>query len=342
MTFVALIPKKTGAMEIKDFCPISLVSGVYKIISKVLTSWLKSVLGKLVSQMQSAFVPSRQILDSILMANECVDSKIRYAGYGEPGLICKLDLEKAYDHISWDFLLYMLERFGFGERRRGWIYQCVSTVWFLVLINGTLEDFVGSSRGVRQGDSLSPLLFVVVMEVFSRMMNVAVERELLTGFSVGSRPSEAMEVTHLLFVDDTLIFCEPTVEQIQNLRCLLLCFEAASGLKINLSNSTIVLIGVVGNLKVLSSILGCGVDSLLLTYLGLPLGANHRDSSIWDAIIGKKEAKLAGWKRMYLSKGGRLTLIKSMISNMPTYYLSLFQIPVRMAKRVEKIQRYFL
>ena len=95
-TFVALIPKKVGTMEIKDFCPISLMSGVYKIILKVLTSRLKSVMGKLVSQTQSAFVPGRQILDSILMANECMDSR----GSREPGLICKLDLAKAYDHIN--------------------------------------------------------------------------------------------------------------------------------------------------------------------------------------------------------------------------------------------------
>jgi hypothetical protein len=88
---------------------------------------------------------------------------------------------------------------------------------------------------VRQGDPLSPLLFVVVMEAFSRMMNVAMEREVLTGFSVGSRPSEAIEVSHILFADDTLIFCEPKVEQMQNMRCLLLCFEPALGLKINLS-----------------------------------------------------------------------------------------------------------
>jgi hypothetical protein len=338
-TFVALIPKKAGAMEIKDFRPISLISGVYKIISKVLTSRLKSVMGKLVSQTQSAFVPGRQILDSIFMANECVDSRIRS---GEPGLICKLDLEKAYDHINWDFLLYMLERFGFGDRWRGWMYQCVSTVRFSVLINGTPEDFFDSSRGVRQGDPLSPLLFVMVMEAFSRMMNVMMEKELLAGFSVGSRSEEAMIVSHLLFADDTLIFCEPKVEQIQHLRCLLLCFEAVSGLKINLSKSTIVPIGMVGNLEVLSNILGCRVESLPLTYLGLPLGANHRDTSIWDTVIGKMEAKLAGWKRMYLSKGGRLTLIKSTLSNIPTYYLSLFQVPVRVAKRLEKIQRDFL
>jgi hypothetical protein len=176
------------------------------------------------------------------------------------------------------------------------MYQCISMVWFSMLINGTPEDFFDNSRGVRQGDPLSPLLFVVVMEVFSRMMNVAVERELLPGFSVGSRPSEAMKVSHLLFADDTLIFCEPKVEQIQNMRCLLLCFEVASGLKINLSKSMIVLIGAVGNLEALSSILGCGVDSLPLTYLGLPLGATHRDPSIWDAVIVKMEAKLAGWK----------------------------------------------
>ena len=222
-TSVALTPKKAGAMEIKDFRPISLVSGVYKIISKVLTSRLKLVIRKLVSQTQSAFVLGRQILDSILMVNECVDSRIRSE---EPELICKLDLKKFYNHINCDFLLYMLKRFGFGERWRGWMYQCISTVLFSVFINGTPKDFFDSSRGVRQGDPLSSLLFVVVMEVFSRMMNVAVERELLKGFSVGSRPSEAMDVSHLLFVDDALIFCESKVEQIQHLRCLLLCFEA--------------------------------------------------------------------------------------------------------------------
>jgi hypothetical protein len=114
---------------------------------------------------------------------------------------------------------------------------------FSVLISGTPFDFFSSSRGVRQGDLLSPLLFVVVMEAFSWMMNVAVERELLFGFSVGIRHFEVMKVLHLLFADDTLIFCEPKVEQICNLRCLLLCFEAVSGLKINLSKSVIVPIG---------------------------------------------------------------------------------------------------
>ena len=134
---MALIPKKAGAVEIKDFRLISLVSGVYKIILKILACCLNLALGKLVTHTQNAFIPSRQILDSILMVNECVDSQIRS---GEPGLMCKLDLEKAYDHVNWDSLLYMLKRCGFGERWRDWIHQCVSTVRFSVLINGTPAD----------------------------------------------------------------------------------------------------------------------------------------------------------------------------------------------------------
>jgi hypothetical protein len=159
---------------------------------------------------------------------------------------------------------------------------------------------------------------------------------------VGLRHSEAMEVSHLLYADDTLLFCEPKVEQLRNLRCLLLCFEAISGLKINLLKSVIVPIGEVEDVEGLSRILGCGVESLPLMYLGLPLGAPYRDPSIWNEVIEKMESKLAGWKWMYLSKGGILTLIKSTLSNIPTYYLSLFEIPGRVAKRIEKIQRDFL
>jgi hypothetical protein len=112
-TFVSLIPKKADAEEIKDFRPISLVGGVYKMISKVLANRLKSLLGKLISNSQNAFIGGRQILDSVLIANECLDNQLRS---GEAGLLCKLDLEKAYDHMNWDFLLYMLQRCGFREK----------------------------------------------------------------------------------------------------------------------------------------------------------------------------------------------------------------------------------
>ena len=127
-----------------------------------------------------------------------------------------------------------------------------------------------------------------------------------------------------------------------NLRYLLLCFEVVSRLKINLSKSVIVPIGEVGDVEGLSSILGCKVDSMPFSYSGLPLGAHYKDSSIWSNVIEKIKTKLAGWKRMHLSKGSRLTMIKSTLSNIPTYYLSLFQIPIRVAKYIEKIRRNYL
>jgi len=202
-TFLALIPKKFGAVDLKDFRPISLVSGVYKIIAKVLANRLRKVVEKIISNPQNAFVKGRQILDSVLIANECLDSRIKS---GEPGLLCKLDIEKAYDHFNWDFLLYMLRRCGFGERWCSWIAHCISSVRFSVLVNGTLAGFFGSSRGLRQGDPLSPLLFVIVMEAFSKLFSVTVQRGFLSGFSVGSSSNGVINISHLLFTDDALVF----------------------------------------------------------------------------------------------------------------------------------------
>jgi hypothetical protein len=104
-----------------------------------------------------------------------------------PGVLCKLDLEKAYDRVNWDFVLYLLQRCGFGERWRTWIEWCISSVRFSILLNGSPEGFFNNSREIRQGDPLSPLLFVLVMEALSKMVNATVEQGLLTSFSVGSR-----------------------------------------------------------------------------------------------------------------------------------------------------------
>uniref|UniRef100_A0A2N9I593 Reverse transcriptase domain-containing protein n=1 Tax=Fagus sylvatica TaxID=28930 RepID=A0A2N9I593_FAGSY len=338
-TFVTLIPKKQNAVNIRDFRPISLIGSVYKILAKVLANRLRKVLDGLVSESQNAFVGGRQTLDSVLIANECLDSRVKSH---IPGVVCKLDIEKAYDHVNWDCLLYLLHRMGFGSKWIQWIRTCISTVRFSIMVNGSPSGFFESSRGIRQGDPLSPLLFLLIMEVLSRMLHRTEEAGLITGFKAGSHQGEGISVSHLLFADDTIVFCDADREQLLHLRMVLTCFEAVTGLGVNMGKSELVPVGTVPHLQHLAEILCCRTGTLPLSYLGLPLGASFKASSIWNPILEKIERRLAGWKKLYLSKGGRLTLLKSTLSSLPTYYLSLFTIPKHVAMRIEKLQRDFL
>ena len=218
---------------------------------------------------------------------------------GNPGIICKLDIEKAYDHVNWDCLLYILERMGFGHRWCRWIKACISFVRFSVLVNGSPSGFFSSSRGLRQGDPLSPLLFLLVMEVLSRMLRKTVEGGFITGFNLGSDVS----ISHLLFADDSILFCDANPQHMMYIRLVLTFFEAVTGLRVNMSKSEMVPVGVVPNLRVLADIMGCRIGSLPMSYLGMPLGANFKSKAVWNSILEKMEHKLAGWKSLYLSRG---------------------------------------
>ena len=213
----------------------------------------------------------------MLIANEAVDSTLRGK---EKGILCKLDIEKAYDHIRWDFLLKMLERMGFGPKWIRWINWCISTTTFSVLINGSPSGFFRSSRGLRQGDPLSPYLFVIGMEALSCLLKRAVEGNFISGCRFGGRDGGEIVISHLLYADDTIIFCDANAEQLMYLRWTLMWFEAFSGLKINLFKSEIIPLGRVDNVEALAAELGCGVGSLPTKYLGLPLSAPHRASGV--------------------------------------------------------------
>ena len=131
----------------------------------------------------------------------------------EGGVLCKLDIEKGYDHVNWKFLMAVLRKMGFGEKWIKWIDWCISIVKFSVLINGSPSVFFQSSRELRQGDPLCPYLFVIVMEVFSCLLRRATSGGYLSGWRVRGRSGEGILISDLLFADDTLVFCEASQDR---------------------------------------------------------------------------------------------------------------------------------
>lgn len=162
------------------------------------------------------------------------------------------------------------------------------------------------------------------MEVFSRLIQKAVQGGFLQGFEVGCEDGLRLMVSHILYADDTLVFCDANLTQVGYLRCVLLCFEAVSGLKVNLGKSEMIPVGSVEDIDALAQVLGCKVASLLASYLDLPLGSSFKSKQAWDSVVERFQKRLARWKRQHIPKGGRSTLINSTLSSLPTYFMSLF------------------
>ncbi|CAN0901854.1 Transposon TX1 uncharacterized 149 kDa protein, partial [Linum grandiflorum] len=220
-TFICLIPKKDSVRDIKDLRPISLIGIFYKILSKCLMCRFRSCLKEVISSPQCAFLDGRQISEASLLANEIIDSR---RSSGKNGLVFKLDLEKAFDSVNWECIIFMLERFNFPPIWISWIRSCISSAHFSILINGAAEGYFENHRGIRQGDSLSPYLFICVMELLSKMLEVASGNGLVSGFFMNERHRNG-QITHLLYADDTLIFCDAEDSQVKHLMAILICFQ---------------------------------------------------------------------------------------------------------------------
>ena len=162
------------------------------------------------------------------------------------------------------------------------------------------------------------------MEVLSILLRRAITCGFISGCNIKGREGVALRISHLLYADDMIIFCEAKEEQLLYLNWVLLWFEASSGLKINLNKRKLIPVGAVENMDALVVELGCRTGHLPTTYLGLPLGAAHKSMAIWNNIEEKMHKKLVLWKRNFISKGGRNTLIKSTLTSLPLYQMSIF------------------
>jgi len=217
-------------------------------------------------------------------------------------------------------------KMSFPALWRKWIRECVSTATASVLVNGSPTKEFPLERGLRQGDPLLPFLFLLAAEGLNVMMSGMVTANIFEGYSVGS--SNNMVVSHLQFVDDTLLLGVKSWANVRALRALLLLFEAMSGLKVNFHKSMLVGVNVSDSWLVeAASILNCKVGRVPFLHLGISIGGNPSRIAFWDPVMHSIKSRLYAWKSRFLSFGGRLTLLKSILTSLPVYALSFFKAP---------------
>jgi len=269
------------------------------------------------------------------VANEIVDEARKFK---KELIIFKVDFEKAYDTVDWGYLDEVMSKMGFPTLWRKWIKECVGTA--TVLVNGSPTDEFPLGRGLRQGDPLSPFLFLLAAEGFNVLMESLTRHNLFSGFQVGINAT--ITVSHLQFADDTLILGDKSWANIRAMRAILLLFQSLSGLKVNFSKSYLVGVNVASSwLSEAAMVLNCRVGIIPFLYLGMPIGGNSRRLSFWEPLLNRLKSRLSGWSSKHLSFGGRLILLKSVLSSLPVYALSFFKAPTGIISSIESLFNCF-
>ncbi|KAG7552930.1 Reverse transcriptase domain [Arabidopsis thaliana x Arabidopsis arenosa] len=323
-----------------DLRPISLCSVIYKIVSKVLCARLKCFLPDIVSDTQGAFVSGRLISDNILLAHEMVHALRTNPSCDEDFIAIKTDMSKAYDRVEWNFLEELMIRLGFDIKWIQWVMWCVRSVSYSVLINGASHGFIKPERGIRQGDPLSPFLFILCAEALVHIMNKAELEGRLTGMRLTpSCPS----VQHLLFADDSFFLCQATLKECEEfLRCIHL-YGAASRQEINFKKSAITYGKKLDPYmrRLISSFTGIDQEGGLGKYLGLPECFSGSKREILGFITDRLNSRLSGWYEKTLSLGGKEVLLKSVAMALPVYAMSCFRLTQHQCKKITSAMTNF-
>ncbi|XP_074271555.1 uncharacterized protein LOC141595487 [Silene latifolia] len=290
-TVITLIPKIDRPTSVKHYRPISCCNVIYKVISKLLCSRLALILPDLICKTQGAFVKGRSILENILICQDLIRQYNR--GKASPRCLFKLDLQKAYDSIEWAFVDQMLEALLFPEKFRRMIMLCISTPTYTLNLNAAQFGFFNGRRGLRQEDPISSLIFCICMEYLSRLMDFATRKWYFRYHPM----CKSLRLTHLLFVDDLLMFSKGDMQSIMLILRVLATFSGSSGLKVNATKSEVVFNAVSESLKHdIAQVSGFQED-----YIRAPLVAWHhvccskkegglgiKDAGVWNiASVGK-------------------------------------------------------
>ncbi|XP_057802933.1 uncharacterized protein LOC131018226 [Salvia miltiorrhiza] len=334
-----LIPKKDAVETVADLRPIILSNFFFKIISKILATRLSLVAAEGVSQNQFGFIKGRSIHDCIVLGSEGFNCMNR-SGRGS-NIACKVDIRKAFDTMSWEFILQVLRANNFHENFISWISIIFTSARISILYNGNLSGYFACSRGVRQGDPLSPILFGIAEDVLSHLFINCVNSHHLQPMSF-SRVRNFP--THLLYADDILIFCKASQKNARKIKEILDYYGRLSGQVCSVEKSHVFFgSGVAAVMRRnITRELGFAVGCLPVTYLGVPIFTGRSRASYFTGIFDRIVQKFSRWKGLHLSIAGRLCLIRSVIQSSVIHSMMVYRWPKSLLHSLDKKCRNFL